>query len=346
MNVQDSQAQRILIVDDDRSILQVLKMRVELMGYKVTSCDDPKDAIAIFEDGDFSLLLTDQKMGEISGKMLMMELRKKDPFLSVIIMTAYGTVDDAVESMRQGAFNYIEKPVDTGELELQIHKALERRVLDKRLALERDLWSRAVESIGAGLMLLDPDGRILWMHQVPDEFKGKPSPEPGACCRDVLNSDALPCDECPLSKALESGKVQVLEHQNPFTRNWFLITFTPLKEPDGHCCQTAVLFMDITESKGAEQAKMERERLQGMLEMAGAVSHELSQPLQAMLGWSEIMLARKIPEPYRKYLLSVTRQVEVVKELISQINNITKYARKDYPGSLSIIDIKKASEKK
>ena len=88
---------------------------------------------------------------------------------------------------------------------------------------------------------------------------------------------------------------------------------------------------------------MEQERLKGTLEMAGAVAHELSQPLQAILGWSEIMLSQKAPQPYKRYLESICRQIDILKELIGQITSITRYAKKDYPGSLSIIDIQKAS---
>ncbi len=336
-------ASKILIVDDDLNILQVLKMRLQLMGYEVTACNDPREAMELFAQNNFSLLLTDQKMGEITGTELMKELRSRDPHLPVIIMTAFGTVDDAVDSIKHGAFNYIEKPVDTGQLKAQIHMALERRALEQRLAMERDLWSRAIESLGAGLLLMDAKGNINRTHQVPEELLIKTTKTPNPQALQSIKNDVLKMIEEPRLKALQTGKGQSMEYRDTASKKWFLITLTPLRDLNGKFHLTAILFLDITEVKTAEESRMEQERLKGTLEMAGAVAHELSQPLQAILGWSEIMLSQKAPQPYKRYLESICRQIDILKELIGQITSITRYAKKDYPGSLSIIDIQKAS---
>ena len=334
---------RILIVDDDLNILQVLKMRLELMGYEVTTCNDPRKAMDMFATGNFSLVLTDQKMGEISGTELMEELRGQDPHLPVIIMTAFGTVNDAVESIRHGAFNYIEKPIDTAQLETQIKTALERKALEQRLAMERDLWSRAIKSLGAGLLLMDAEENITWMGQIPKDLLLKTPKDPNAKCSEIIGNKVMEAIKNPRLKALQTGKSQSIEYRDPVTKNWFHITFTPLRNPSGEFLKTVILFQDITDAKKAEESRMEQERLKGTLEMAGAVAHELSQPLQAILGWSEIMLSQKAPQPYKRYLESICKQIDILKEMISQITSITRYAKKDYPGSLSIIDIQKAS---
>jgi len=224
---------KILIVDDDLNILQVLKMRLELMGYEVTACNDPRKAMDLFAAENFSLVLTDQKMGEISGTELMEELRGKDHHLPVIIMTAFGTVNDAVKSIRHGAFNYIEKPIDTAQLETQIKTALERRALEQRLAMERDLWSRAIESLGAGLLLIDAGENIIWMGQIPKELLIKTAKGPNTKCSESINNKVMEAIKNPKLKALQTGKGQSTEYRNPITKHWFLITFTPLRDPSG-----------------------------------------------------------------------------------------------------------------
>lgn len=341
----DSQehAYKILLVDDDLNILQVLKMRLELMGYEVTTCNDPRKAVGLFAAGNFSLLLTDQRMGRVTGTELMEELRGKDPHLPVIIMTAFGTVNDAVKSIKHGAFNYIEKPVDTAQLKTQIKTALERRALEERLTMERDLWSRAIESLGAGLLLMDTEKNITWAGHIPKELLVKTPKDPNAECSEIINNEVMEAIKSPRLKALQTGKGQSIEYRNPITKNWFHITFTPIRDPVGEFRQTAILFLDISKAKKAEESRMEQERLKGTLEMAGAVAHELSQPLQAILGWSEIMLSQKAPQPYKRYLESICKQIDILKEMIGQIASITRYVKKDYPGSLSIIDIQKAS---
>jgi two-component system response regulator GlrR len=133
---------RILLVDDEESILEVIKMRLEeLLGYAVTAVSDPKDALEVFNaQGDFDLLLSDQRMAGMTGQELMEECLKRDPTLQTIIFTAYGTIEKAVEAMKAGAFSYVTKPVEPEDLAIKIEKALEQRELLKRVArLERVL---------------------------------------------------------------------------------------------------------------------------------------------------------------------------------------------------------------
>jgi two-component system response regulator GlrR len=132
---------RILLVDDEEDILVTTKMRLKLFGYEdVITASDPIDALKIFKDqyGRIDLLLSDQKMSDMSGKELMEECLKIDPDLQTIIFTAYGTIEKAVEAVKAGAFSYVEKPINHEDLALKIEKAIEKRELLKKVAdLER-----------------------------------------------------------------------------------------------------------------------------------------------------------------------------------------------------------------
>jgi two-component system response regulator GlrR len=131
----------ILLVDDENSILVTTKMRLKLFGYEnVITASDPLEALKIFKNqqGKIDLLLSDQKMDEMSGKELMEECLKIDPDLQTIIFTAHGTIEKAVEAVKAGAFSYVEKPINHEDLALKIEKALEKRQLLKKVAdLER-----------------------------------------------------------------------------------------------------------------------------------------------------------------------------------------------------------------
>ncbi|NIA08501.1 MAG: response regulator [Nitrospiraceae bacterium] len=122
---------QILLVDDDKSILEVIKMRLELLDYRVITASNPRDALKIFKNqkGEIDLLLSDQRMDEMTGKELMKECLKIDPGLQTIIFTAYGTIDQAVEAVKAGAFSYVTKPINHEDLALKIEKALEKRKL-------------------------------------------------------------------------------------------------------------------------------------------------------------------------------------------------------------------------
>lgn len=155
---------QILVVDDDRDILQVMQIRLRLMGYHVVACIDPHEALSVFEQGNFSLVLSDQCMEGLKGSDLLKEIHLRDPHIPIIIMTAYGTVEDAVESVQQGAYTYLEKPVETHELELHIKSALEKGALEQRLTQERYTWERVAESMRAALVLLNSDRTVVWMN--------------------------------------------------------------------------------------------------------------------------------------------------------------------------------------
>nr|HDN00705.1 sigma-54-dependent Fis family transcriptional regulator [Deltaproteobacteria bacterium] len=131
----------ILLVDDENGILVTTKMRLKLFGYEnVITASDPLEALKIFKNqqGKIDLLLSDQKMDEMSGKELMEECLKIDPDLQTIIFTAHGTIEKAVEAVKAGAFSYVEKPINHEDLALKIEKALEKRQLLKKVAdLER-----------------------------------------------------------------------------------------------------------------------------------------------------------------------------------------------------------------
>jgi len=135
---------RILLADDDKNILEVIKMRLELLGYKVVTASNPRDALKIFKDqnGEIDLLLSDQKMDEMTGKELMEECLKIDPGLQTIIFTAYGTIDQAVEVVKAGAFSYVTKPINNEDLALKIEKAIEKRRLLGRVAYLEHLVER------------------------------------------------------------------------------------------------------------------------------------------------------------------------------------------------------------
>ncbi len=134
-NRQSKKPIRILLVDDDAATIEVLRMRLEdFYGFEVIGVNNPKEALAIFSDrSDIDILITDQKMAEMSGQELMQECLSIDPDLQTIIFTAYGTIDQAVESMKLGAYTYLTKPVDHEALSATIEKAMEKRMLLRRI---------------------------------------------------------------------------------------------------------------------------------------------------------------------------------------------------------------------
>ncbi|MHB8110938.1 MAG: sigma-54-dependent transcriptional regulator [Syntrophorhabdaceae bacterium] len=119
----------ILIVDDDRNLLALMKMMLQSADYDVVTASDGEGALSAIRDIVFDLSVIDLKLPRMDGIALMHEIHQINPEMPVIILTAHSSVKSAVEAIRKGAFNYIEKPFDPDALIAQIEKAIENRRL-------------------------------------------------------------------------------------------------------------------------------------------------------------------------------------------------------------------------
>jgi two-component system, NtrC family, response regulator len=114
----------ILVVDDEKNYLLVLSAVLEEEGYEVLTTVSGLEALEIQKSSDLDLVLTDMKMPGMDGIELLERIKAHDPELPVIMMTAHGTVDKAVEAMQKGAYSYILKPFDNERLTLYVKKAI------------------------------------------------------------------------------------------------------------------------------------------------------------------------------------------------------------------------------
>lgn len=114
----------ILIVDDDPSFRRVLEYQLKAAGYKVSSAEDAGKALALFSEATCHAVITDLDMPEIPGIELLRQIKQRSPDTPVIVITAYGTIDSAVEAMKLGAFHYLTKPVNRDALLHTLENAL------------------------------------------------------------------------------------------------------------------------------------------------------------------------------------------------------------------------------
>ncbi len=117
---------RVLVVDDERRQRDILQMILEAEGYETTAAGNGRQALQAAEGAAFDVVLTDLKMPDLNGIELLSEILKLQPPPLVILMTAHGTIDSAVDAMRKGAFDYLTKPLEKDELLLVLRRAMER----------------------------------------------------------------------------------------------------------------------------------------------------------------------------------------------------------------------------
>lgn len=124
-------AHHILIVDDETSMREFLDVLLSKEGYRVSEAKSGKQAITKIQNNEYDLVLTDIRLGDITGLEVLKEAKKKNPDTIVVMISAYSTTEIAVEAMNEGAYDFVPKPFDNVELKQTIQRALELKTLDQ-----------------------------------------------------------------------------------------------------------------------------------------------------------------------------------------------------------------------
>lgn len=153
----------ILIVDDKDSMRTMLTETLIEEGHRVDSVENGGKALELVRNKSYDLVLTDLKMPDISGLQVLSQIKSIDSETAVILMTAYGTIEDAVTAMKNGAYDFITKPFDTEHLCVLINRALENRrmVAENTLLREELLGDHCIENIiGRSQKMIDLSGLV------------------------------------------------------------------------------------------------------------------------------------------------------------------------------------------
>ncbi len=124
-------AERVLIIDDDESLLKIMEHHLTKEGMDVTIALTGEEGLSKFKDGEFSAVITDIKLPEMDGMELLSRIKALSPETPVIVITAYATVEMAVDAMKKGAFDYITKPFNRDEFVLLMKRAIRLRALER-----------------------------------------------------------------------------------------------------------------------------------------------------------------------------------------------------------------------
>ncbi|MDA8079815.1 MAG: sigma-54 dependent transcriptional regulator [Nitrospiraceae bacterium] len=150
----------ILIVDDEEGMRKSLAILFRKEGYQVYQAGSGEDAVSLLSDKEIDLIVTDMRMDGMSGADLLDEVRRTGVKMPVIIMTAYGTIDSAVEAMKKGAFDYITKPFEYEEIVHRVRKAIQSAETDEEVGTMRAAAAEVVDNdfpmiIGRSLAMAD-----------------------------------------------------------------------------------------------------------------------------------------------------------------------------------------------
>ncbi len=135
----------ILVVDDEEDIVQLMSETLSLWGHQAVTAKDGEEAMAKFQETPVDLVISDIRLPKLNGVRLLEQLREVDKNIEVILVTGFPEVSSAIDAMKNGAYDYLIKPVDLNELRLKIERALEKKEIGKSITTLRGVnWAMII----------------------------------------------------------------------------------------------------------------------------------------------------------------------------------------------------------
>lgn len=298
-----SQPARILVVDDEAGMREGCQRILAPAGHQVATAASGEEALSLFRPGAFEVALIDLKMPGMSGLELLSHLRRQDPELVCVVITAYATLETAVQATKTGAFDYLAKPFTPDELTLAVDKALERHWLVREatrlraeqerslllISAEQSRIRTIIQSMADGVMVINREGSLVLYNPALLRLLGikgalpilgePPSPEifPAPLLGWMKEASVVP-------------EVTMAAHEVPGGPPHLAANVAPIRDEAGEYLGAVAVVRDITELKTLEQA---------MSDFVSMVAHELRAPLGAIAQFLDVLRGGIVTDPER-----------------------------------------------
>ena len=311
---------RILLVDDDTALLDALPeaLRLRMNGIQIDTSETAVDALERIKQTDYDAIVSDVKMPGMDGLALLHEIRELRPSTPTLMITGHGERELAVQALRGGAYDFVQKPIDRDYFIASLERAIQRRVLvreveEQRLALERH--ARVLEHVDDGVFLVDDEGVIRHWNPAAEAITGIGSPEAlGRRVEETLPGWEAVAPLIPVASVPRPGSVEAKVVPLEFDGRELWLSVSGVTFSDG----VVYAFRSLTEERALEELKGE---------FIATVSHELRTPLAAIYGSAQTLLREDIEldESGQKRLLDVIAQES---ERLSRIADDILFANK------------------
>ncbi|GFO56775.1 hybrid sensor histidine kinase/response regulator [Geomonas sp. Red276] len=312
---------RILIVDDEADIALILKLQLEDAGYQTVRARDGVEALETLEKEAFSLILLDIKMPRMDGLEVLGRIGGEK--VPVVMMTAHGSEDIAVDAMKKGALDYISKPFETEDMLQKVKRAIaqdrtrkEKESLARQLDEERLKMQAVLHGMADLLLAVDCEGRIITAsRQAAKVLCDGGCVLTGQILEDVLRAEVAG-GELPSRTVLRTGEpcLDVAYTMRAGTRDIpVLSSAAPLRNSAGEVVGSVEIIRDISKLKELEQ---EKEDFVSML------SHDLKSPITAVVGSIDLVREAKLGPVNGEQVEYLEAAVESCEEMVEMIDTL------------------------
>lgn len=320
---------KILVVDDEPGILRGCERVLRAAGHEVQSADRAEKGLEILrEDPDTELALVDLRMPGMDGLELLARAQDAAPETVFVVITAYATIEAAVEATKRGAYDFLAKPFSPDELSRVVNRSLERvHLIRERNRLEAERRSRMLElateksrlrtiidCMAEGVIVSNAEHQLVLSN--PAALKVLRGDVEAAA--PVTLGDALAAPELAAMIEEASQSRKRLSSEWKLGEEWALVDVAPVTdEASGQFLGSVTVLRDITALKRVEQVKAQ---------FVNMVAHELRAPLAAVDGYLSVMLEGMVKDPERQRSM-IVRSKDRLGALLALVGDLLDVAR-------------------
>ncbi len=345
---------KILIVDDEPRLCQSLSSLLRSHGFDIQVAYSGQETNSLLKNTTFDIALIDLFLPDISGLELMIQVQKEIPDITIVIMTGNASVETAIKTLQEGAYDYLTKPFEPAKLVQTIKNALQQKELahenksiHRQLAVSRRDYKYLVENSPDVIYMLDKKGRFTFVNPSIEHLTGLPPKHViGQHYSTLLNKTNMDSDhwtfkERRTGKRAKQWKQLKLSTFNPSGIRSKKILHTELQstgiyqaKKDGSTdyIGTHGVIRDITEKKKAHlkkkriKAQLQRaEKLEVVGTLASGVAHDLNNLLSGILTYPELLLMEMSKEnPHRDYIQKIKKSGEDAAIIVSDLLTLAR----------------------
>jgi PAS domain S-box-containing protein len=329
----------IMLIDDDKGMCKTLSRILELDGYNVSTANTASDGIEFIKKGSFNLALVDIKLPDIDGVELLEDLKKINQDLSVIMMTAYASTENAIKALNIGADAFVTKPFDIEQLRAVVKKSIdkqklsiEKKRLEKELKESLEKYMELFESINDALaVFMIPDGKLdIYNTRFAGLFGYSEQELNGKKFLDFVHPEDLPKAQERFDKKIAREEVEDIYEIRMLNKNGEVLFLEIGGRPysqKGKTVGIEVTMRDISEKKKIEEQLIQSEKLRAVGQMASGVAHDFNNALAIILGNTEL-LARQVdslnPEEMKRQLKVIETAALDAAKTVRRIQEFTR----------------------
>jgi two-component system phosphate regulon sensor histidine kinase PhoR len=323
----------ILVVDDEEVLRLGCSRVLTSEGYRVTTAANGREALEQLATDPANVVLCDLKMPVMGAVEVLEETSSRYPDIPVIIMTGLGTVADAVECMKKGAYDFVTKPFSIDHLIMVVKRALEKQLLERQtrqlqeeqarnlynLAMEQSRMHTVVNCMADGVLVTNREGEVVLYNATLMQLLGvdAPLPQPGPL-QEYLDDRAFQEAIRSLLADGQQGEGRCIAQELCPNRMHLRALSAPFFGPDRQVLGTVTVFHDVTHFKELDEMKNDFVRM---------VSHELRAPLAAIQQQHSVILdglAGELTEKQGELLTRAHAKIQGLLDLINDLLDVTK----------------------